>query len=243
MTISAVVLCHPQSVNLLPDNTFNSNLVRCHKIACGTTKVDCANLSESNDFFPTYASLNSILFETSVILTVWEHYDELIGDDSIAILHSDITPRYDSSILWSKLENWLGDNSNRAIGLTVNRNLEQFVVGDQLSNSSFYIPQNDPMHKHDFDCSISVWDYVKDLDYQIYCWAMDTQPLLIYSHQFCCSKKTFNILGAKLMDAVNRLKFGDCGLWTPHVFERLIALYLAYIGGPYFIDMFLASFI
>lgn len=231
MSIIAIELMHPQSADLLPQSAFDVTDIKYIKIACGTSKISTADLSESNDFFPTYASYNSALFETSVILTVWEHYDELIGDNDITIMHSDITLHYDPHIIWSNIKLWLSTNRNRAIGITASTNFTTIWKDNLVPDTSHFIPKNDPMLLHDFDCGVSVWDYLKKCDYDIYEWAMDTQPRLIYSHQFCCSKDTYNKLGILLYKVVSKLRFGDVGLWTPHVFERLIALYLAKIGG------------
>ncbi len=231
MTISAVTLYHPQSHNLLNKSVFDSDVVKQIKIACGTTKVDGVDFYESNDFFPTYASWNSALFETSVILTVWEHLDELVGDNDVAILHSDVTMHYDCNTTWSTINSLLADNTNKAIGLTVNSNLSSLWKDVLIPDTSMYIPRNDPMNLHDFDCNISVWKYLKEYDSDIYEWAMDTQPRLVYSHQFCCSKDTFNKFGYMLYKTASNFRLGDVGLWTPHVFERLVALYLARIGG------------
>src|SRR4051812_25431073 len=47
-----------------------------------------------------------------------------------------------------------------------------------------------------------------------------------------CSRKTFDELGSRLYAVAHRLRLQDAGFWTPHMFERFIALYLAKIGGP-----------
>ena len=91
------MLLHPQSEDILSKRAFNTKLAECVHISCGMTKVKSADLSEANDFFPTYASWNSGLFETSVILTVWEHADEIIGNNNVAIIHSDIELHFKAS--------------------------------------------------------------------------------------------------------------------------------------------------
>lgn len=225
--MKAVILCHPQSADLVSDNVFDT--ISKIRISCGTTKVENSDLSESNDFFPTYASWNSCLFETSVILTVWEHMNQLIGDDSIAILHTDIEPHFDASEIWEKVDGWLSEDQDRAVGLVA-------ASSFRYSWSDWEIPvdltpENDPMMLHSFDNSINVWDFIKKYDVDVFEWAMDTQPRLVYSHQFACSGNLFAILGNKLYDVAHRLRLADIGFWTPHMFERLIALYLARFGN------------
>jgi hypothetical protein len=193
--------------------------------------VNGADLSESNDFYPTYASWNSALFETSVILTVWEHADQLIGDNDVAIIHSDITMHFKAAETWKRVNKWLRENGKRAVGLTAPSSATGIWDDWTIPNDVQYVPKHDPMLLHSFENGVHVWDYIKIYDPDIYTWAMDTQPRLIYSHQFACTRQTFDYLGSKLYQAAHRLRFQDVGLWTPHMFERLIALYLARYGG------------
>ncbi len=229
--IRAFVLSHPQSVDLLSKSVFNTKHAKCLRVSCGTTKVKNADLSESNDFFPTYASWNSVLFETSVILTIWEHADELIGDDNVAILHSDIMPHFKPAETWKRINRWLKQNEKRAVGLTATSAATNVWNDWLIPKEVPYIPKFDPMALHSFDNGIHVWDYIKIYDSDIYQWAMDTQPRLIYSHQFACTRKTFDHLGHKLYNIAHKLRLQDAGFWTPHMFERLIGLYLARYGG------------
>lgn len=228
--IKAIVLGHPQSKDLLSKRIFKSALVESIKIACGTTVVSNADYRESADFFPTYASYNSCLFETSVILTAWEHADELIGDDHVAILHTDITPHFKPTMTWQRLDDSL--SLNRPIGMTVAAAYKSWFDGDwEVPDSELFTTKMDPMLIHAFDHKIHVWDFIKQYDLDAYEYAMDVNPKMIYSHQFACTRKTFDTLGFNLLKVVNRLRLGDVGFWTPHMFERLIAVYLAKYGG------------
>lgn len=230
--ILAITLHHPQSVDLLPKRMFDTLLAQQVGISCGTTKVAGVQYSESNDFFPTYASWNSALFETSVILTAWEHANELIGDNDVAILHTDIEPHFKADETWQKVGGWLRENEQRAVGMTAPMTYQgiwdDWLIPEQVP----FVPKYDPMRIHLFDNNIGVWDFIDRYDPDIFQWAMDTQPRLIYAHQFACTRQTFDKLGDRLMRMVRKLRFGDVGLWTPHMFERLIGLYLAHIGGP-----------
>lgn len=229
--IQAICLCHPQSLDLLPRSAFRSKYAKCARISCGTTKVKDVDYSESNDFFPTYASWNSALFETSVILTAWEHADQLIGQNDVAIIHSDITLHFKAAETWKRISRWLKENNKRSVGLTAPSSSIGVWDDWTIPADVPYVPKFDPMALHSFECDIHIWNYIKEYDHDIYTWAMDTQPRLIYSHQFACTRKTFDYLGGKLFSVAQRLKLRDIGLWTPHMFERLIALYLAFYGG------------
>lgn len=225
--IKAIMLCHPASKDLMPRSAFRSKKADCVRIACGTAKVKNSDYSESNDFFPTYASWNSALFETSVILTVWEHADQLIGDNHVAIIHSDIRPNYKPSQIWTKIEKWIKEDPERSIGLTVPASY-MGLFDDWLIPDDFPITnKHDPMKLHAFDNNVYVWEFIKQYDYDIYEWAHDVNPRMIYSHQFACSRPVFDYLGNKLYDVAHRLRLQDAGFWTPHMFERLIGLYLA----------------
>lgn len=225
----AFVLAHPQSADYINDGYFNTD-VETIKISCGTTKVSDAMYSEANDFFPTYASWNSALFETSVILTIWEHADELIGNDNIAILHTDIIKNCAADVTWNKLHSLVNDETS--VGLVVGQNyngvLSDFIVPDNVR----FFPENDPMFLHAFDPGVYIWDFIKKYDPDIYDFAFSVNPRLIYSHQFLCTRKVFDELGFRLMMIARRLTFNDVSLWMPHVFERLIALYLAKLSTP-----------
>lgn len=230
--IKAIVLCHPQSKDLISKRAFNSPLVKPIRIACGTTRPKRVDLYESNDFFPTYAAWNSMLFETSVILTVWEHAQELIGDDHVAIMHTDVNIHYKASETWERLHSSLQSEPDRPIGLTVSRMYQGMWNEWLVPDNAPFTPNRDPMRVHAFDNQLYVWDFIKKYDNDIYDWAMETNPRLIYSHQFACTRKIFDVLGNKLYAIASKLKLVDAGFWTPHMFERLIALYLAKFDTP-----------
>lgn len=237
--IRSFVLLHPQSADLISKRVFNSKYVKHKRISCGVTKNKNSDLSEANDFYPTYASWNSALFETSVILTIWEHADVLIGDDHVAIMHSDVDIHFKPSETWKRLNDELDTNLNSSIALTIPVAYNGLWDDWLIPEDTHLIPKYDPYMIHCFDNEIYVWDIIRKYDPDIYDWAMDTQPKMIYSHQFACTRDTFDYLGNKLYDVVNRLRLTDVGFWTPHVFERLIALYLAHRGKPVLTTAFL----
>jgi hypothetical protein len=226
--MQVMVLAHPQSKELLPHKPCShASMLR---IACGTSKVENADLSEANDFYPTYASWNSALFETSVILTVWEHADALVGAEPVAFLHTDVTPHFEMDQIWQFAHQQIA--AGRVLGLTVPTTQlgmwdDNWTIPDEVPIT----PKHDPMLLVEFDYGVHVWDYIKRYDPDIYEWAMDEQPRLIYSHQFACSRAAFDVVGAKLFAVVQRLRLQDVGFWTPHMTERLLALYLARFGG------------
>lgn len=237
--IKVVVLLHPQSSDLLPKRVLNSKYVDCIRISCGTTKIKTADLSESNDFFPTYASWNSALFETSVILTVWEHADELIGNNHVAFLHSDIEPHFTAAKIWKTIHKTIDNDNTSSLALTIPPTYRGIWEDWLVPDDARLTPRYDPYKVHCFDNNIFIWDMIKQLDNDLYDWSMDTQPRMIYSHQFACSRVTFDYLGNKLYNAASKLRLRDIGFWTPHVFERLIALYLAKYGKPVLTTAFL----
>lgn len=230
--IKAIILCHPQSKDLLSKKAFHSSLVTPIRIACGTTKPKGVDYYESNDFFPTYASWNSALFETSVILTTWEHADQLIGDDHVAIMHTDVTLHFRAGETWKRLHKSLESEPDRPIGLTVASAYQNMWDEWMVPDNAPFTPKFDPQKIHAFDNEIFVWDFIKKYDQDIHDWAMDTNPKLIYSHQFACTRPMFDQLGNRLYAVAHRLRLSDIGFWTPHMFERLIALYLAKLGKP-----------
>lgn len=239
MKIKAVMLLHPQSADLLSKRAFRTKYAECIRISCGTTKNKSADYSEAGDFFPTYASWNSALFETSVILTVWEHADELIGDNHVAIIHSDIELHFKASETWKKVQKVLDNDPTSSLALTIPVTHQGLWDDWLVPDDGLLIPDNDPYKIHCFDNGIFVWDLIKQYDPDIHEWAFDTQPNMIYSHQFACSRQTFDYLGNKLYNVASRLRLRDIGFWTPHMFERLIALYLAYYGPPVLTTAFL----
>lgn len=218
--ISAFMLLHPASQDLCPRSAFRSKHVTLRKIACGTTRPKKAELFEATDFQPNYSSLNSAIFETSVILTVSEHADRLIGTSNVAFVHSDITPRF--SAIWSRISTILKDG-NTSVGLTTPYSSGDFVIQD----SDVLKPDLDPLFGTTFDWYVDVWESIKRIDPDIYQFAFDVRPQLIYSHQFACSRLIFDRLCDSLRSVLRCMRLCDVGLWTPHVFERLIALYLA----------------
>jgi len=223
--IKAIILMHPQSADYLSEiNCFKSKKVKPIRISCGTTSHDLADLSESNDFFPTYASYNSALFETSMILTVWEHADNLIGDDNVAFLHTDIRPNFTAYKIWDKIDKHLKTDINSSIALTVSSIYKGLWQSWEVPNADFLNPHNDPYYLHCFDNGIFVWDIIKKYDPLLYEWAFDTKPKMIYGHQFACTRNTLDYLGYKLYSMISKMNLTDIGFWTPHVFERYISL-------------------
>ncbi len=230
--IQAFVLCHPQSGDLLGRPAYETGLARLRRVACGTTRVEGADLSEAADFCPTYASWNSALFETSVILTLWEHMAELVGDDDVAIVHSDVELHFGAEETWRKIGSWLAEAPLRSVGLTAPASAAGIWDDWEIPVEVPYVPARDPMMLHPFDHGVRVWELIRRYDPEIHAWAMDTKPKLIYSHQFACTRGVFDRLGESLYGVAQRMRMRDVGLWTPHVFERLIALYLAREAPP-----------
>ena len=229
--IKCFVLQHPQSSQDINYSTAFDGPVTPYRISCGTSLVPGTDLSEAGDFWPTYASWNSILFETSVILTVWEHADRLIGDDHVAFLHSDVEQSKDRQI-WETVHDAIDDKLDRAIGLTAPSAFRGLWRDGHIPDSIPLSPEHDPMLTHQFDHGVGVWDFIRKYDYPLFEWAMASQPRIVYAHQFALSRRAFDVLGSHLYSIVNKLRLQDTGLWTPHMFERIIGLSLVRHGGP-----------
>jgi len=219
------VLCHPQSVALFEPSAYNIDDVEFIKISCGTTKMINVNLSEANDFYPTYASWNSALFESSVILTVWKHAKELLDGCNVAFLHTDIRTNHNIKTIFK----YISDNiANHNIGLTINSDHKKAFKDMVVKPHPMFNIDSDPMFTCEFDSNIKVWDLIAKYDKIIYEYALRKKPQMIYAHQFACNYDEFIELGGKLMTVASKMTLDDIGLWTPHVFERLIGLYLSH---------------
>jgi hypothetical protein len=164
-------------------------------------------------------------------LTVWEHADQLIGDNDVAIIHSDVEMHFKPGETWKKIDGWLRENPKRSVGLTVPSTAIGLWDGWTIPEEYPVTVDQDPFMRHGFDNKIHVWDFIKKYDYDLWQYAMDEKPGMIYSHQFACTRETFDQLGNKLYDIAHKLRLGDIGFWTPHMFERIIALFLAKYGG------------
>jgi len=230
--IKAIILCHPQSKDMITKKAFKSSLVEPIRMACGVTKPKNFDFHESGDFFPSYASWNAALFETSVILTTWEHADYLIGDNHVAFMHTDLLINKSPKETWQNIQESLSEYPNKPVGLTVNIAYKGMFNDWLAPNNAPFDYHHDPMRIHAFDNEIFVWDYIKKYDRDAYEYAVETNPKMIYSHQFACTRKMFDILGNKIYSVASKLKLSDIGFWTPHMFERLIALYLSQLGEP-----------
>ena len=237
--IKTFMLMHPQSAEIVSKKAFRSKYVDLTKISCGTTKMAGCDMSEASDFHPTYASLNSCFFETSVILTIWEHAEELIGDNHVAILHSDVDINGKAGVTWKKLNSSLDKNPDRPIALTIPNTFSGLWKEWMVPENNMLKPKYDPYNIHCFDNGIFVWDLIKKYDSDLFDWAFGEQPEMIYAHQFACTRQAFEILGQSLYKIVKNLKVSDIGFWTPHMFERMIALYLAKYGKPILTTAFL----
>lgn len=210
---------------LFNSNDYQIDGVEFIKISCGTSKVLDVDLSEANDFYPTYASLNSALFESSVILTVWKHADELLGDSDVMFLHTDIMPNHDMTAIFDNVKANIKDHN---IGMTISCEHKKIFPSLNIANHPIFTIDSDSMMSCEFDSGINVWDLINRYDYEAFQYVMNNKPQMIYSHQFACNREEFDRLGTKLNAVVEKMKFSDVGLWTPHVFERLIGIYLSH---------------
>jgi hypothetical protein len=225
MRPSICLLYHPQSSVDIPSEFAACPDWRVWRVACGMARHEQADYSEANDFHPNYASRNSAIFETSVILTMWEHADAVFGDDPVCFLHTDVVPRYTLGDTIAKLRQFALDG--QTVGLTVYTDAARLWAETTLPDDHHLRARNDSMIRSPFSAGINVWELLKRHAPDDYQWAMDENPQMVYGHQFMCPRPVFDSLGARLLDFTNRLRLSDVGLWTPHVCERLIAIHLA----------------
>lgn len=169
-----------------------------------------------------------MLFESSVILTIWRHIDDLADGNHVAVMHTDVLPNYKATEAWKTVNSIINESPYTPVGLSVPVN-----NGKMIYDGGLFTPANDPMQGHLFDGKYYVWDLLKAADEKAFAWANKHQPQLIYTHQFACSINVFKELGNRLFPVVADLRLREVGLWTPHVFERLIAIYLAMIAAEH----------
>jgi hypothetical protein len=143
-------------------------------------------------------------------------------------MHTDIKPHLSIAETWERLN--IDVQTGRPVGLTAPSRFNGAWNDWHIPEDAQCRPNQDPFYRHPFDNKIHVWEYIKYYDADTYDWAMSEQPRLIYSHQFACSRASFDNLGEKLYQVASRLRLRDIGFWTPHMFERLIALYLVRYG-------------
>lgn len=233
--INVLFLHHPSSPKTFRLQDFDSERLKVKHINCGFTNEYEQGYREI-DFFPNYASYNSALFETSCILTMWEHIDEMyMNDGPVMISHTDIIPKFSVRETIDYVENIEGDF---AIGTTVPSYDSEKHTKLVIENIDMYRASMDPWKLSLFDGTVDVWGLIKILDKEAWEFSMDTDPVMIYSHQFCASRRVFDNLCLKLSRIATQMRLGQCGLWTPHVFERIIAIRLAMETNP----VLLASF-
>lgn len=225
--IDIFINCHTAGYDCLDDSVFEHESINAKRIACGMTKPSKYDLSEVADFYPTYASLNSSIFESSIILTVWEHIENMSDNEYIGFLHTDIEPYFTKHELWAKIIETLSPN-NVSLGVSFPEIYKTIQNGEwDLKNDYVLRPSIDPLVLHKFDLERSIWDAIKRLDRPIYEFAMSKDPPMIYSHMFITTRKIFNKLGMRMRNMLDRLLASEMGLWTPHLFERLVGLYLS----------------
>lgn len=231
MSLNIVFLHHPNS-QLTIDLESIPKQYNVININVGINSSFKNGYRESSDFHPTYACYNSILFESSCILTVWEHSESLFVDGPVIISHTDVIPRFSFDELLSIIP---GDNYS--IGTTI----PSYIVDKY--NTLIIDPKEfsydlDPWQITDFDGYIDIWDLIRKIDPEAADWALQNNPYMIYSHQFMTDRESFEKLGHQLKKIIMPMKLEDCGLWTAHVFERIIAIRLAMLNPPIITSFF-----
>lgn len=230
--LNVVFLHHPHSPNLIRYKDFRSRRINKIHLNCGFTNSFKDGVRES-DFFPSYASHNSILFETSCILTIWEHLDDIAPEGPISFLHTDINPLHN---VINTVDLLLGKKSF-VCGLVIpeHHDKHESLIIDDVD---FYRYSSDPWNIARFDGIVDILDLIRIVDKQSWEFANDTNPVMIYGHQFAVSRDIFNKVAMDVANIVMKLRLSQCGLWTPHVFERIWAIRFAMESNPILLSSF-----
>lgn len=221
-----VLIGHPQSADTIQPEWFGGQTVTM--INAGYARPQFGALSEAHDFYPNYAALNSAIFESSVILTACKHAKQLFNSGIVGFLHTDITPRFEPAEIWDTVTKSL--ETNNAVGMVIPAPLSAAVT--TIAPELHFTTDTDAYLYNDFSPGINIWRLIKEIDIELYEWAIATKPHLVIAHQFCCRLELLLQVGHQLNEYLNRIDLGSVGPCTPHVFERLVALLLAKYGGP-----------
>ena len=186
-------------------------------------------LTEAYDFLPNYSSLNSVLFESSVILTSWKHKEQLFNADFCGFIHDDIEPTEYFSDAVDIIEN--GPKVNASYGITTPAGIDVGCV--DFTDDDYFKSDNDPWRSMSFDFENNIWDLIKRYDADSYRIATKNIPM-IYGHQFICTNDVFDKVCSDLNDVLGRITLSEVGLWIPHIFERILAIKLYKYGTDNF---------
>jgi|688.fasta_scaffold497362_2 hypothetical protein len=180
--------------------------------------VDADYIAKS-DFYPTYSAWSSVIGNASTILTVWEHADQLIGNNHVAFLNGRSMMQRSASETWDGLLEVIDEDTSLGIASCLKSN-NDLVLTDDFRYFDLY-------SENSFDVNTHIWDMIRKYDAEAYNYAFDSKPRMIIDCQFMCTRQVLDVLGYKLLLVVEKMKVRDTGMWTEKFVERLLGIYLA----------------
>jgi hypothetical protein len=181
-----------------------------------------ADYIAKSDFYPTYSAWNSAIGYASTILTVWEHADQLIGNDYVAFLDGQSRMQRSADETWKTLLDIIDEDTS--IGITSYNCFDGSFKSLVLPDDFCY---HDVFSENTFDVNVHIWDMIKKYDIDAYNFAIESKPKIILNNQFMCTRQVLDVLGYKLLLVIEKMKVRDIGMWTEKFVERLLGIYLA----------------
>lgn len=173
------------------------------------------------DFYPTYSAWGSMIGNVSTILTVWEHADQLVGNDFVAFLDGRSRMNKAAVDTWPILIDMVDEDTSLGIAsYNCFNGLNDLILPDDFRYFDAFL-------NNAFDVNTYVWDMIKKYDLEAYEFAAESKPRIIMNNQFMCTRQVFDVLGYKLLLVIEKMRVRDVGMWTKKFVERLLGIYLA----------------
>lgn len=180
-----------------------------------------ADYLASADFYPTYSAWGSAVGSASTILTVWEHADQLVGNDFVAFLDGRSKMNKTAAETWPILNDMIDEDTSLGIAsYNCFRGINDLILPDDFR----YF---DAFSNNAFDVNTYIWDMIKKYDNDAYNFAVESKPRIIMNSQFMCTRQVLDVLGYRLLLVVEKLRIRDVGMWTEKFVNRLLGIYLA----------------
>jgi hypothetical protein len=190
-------------------------------IKISDSKDTDADYIASSDFYPTYSAWGSAIGSASVILTVWEHADQLVGNNLVAFLDGRSRMNKTAAETWPALIDVVDEDTS--LGLTSYncfRGINDLILPEDFRYFDAFL-------NNAFDVNTYIWDMIKKYDIEAYSFAIESKPRIIMNSQFMCTRQVLDVLGYKLLLVVERMRIRDVGMWTEKFISRLLGIYLA----------------
>ena len=179
-----------------------------------------ADYIAKSDFYPTYSAWSSVIGNASIILTVWEHADQLIGNNHVAFLNGRSVMQRSANETWGPLLNAIDEDTSLGIASCFSGSNNDLILADDFCYFDVY-------SDNAFDVNTHIWDMIRKYDAEAYNFAIESKPRMIIDCQFMCTRQVLDVLGYKLLLVVEKMRVRDTGMWTEKFVERLLGIYLA----------------